>query len=333
MSTNRRMAPDRRAAPSGRASDPDAAGAPVPISAAGLGRGNPLVPSDNAASRALVAVIAVLTFLAALATGGAEIVAASSQDWRASIAREATIQIKPAVGRDIEADMTRAAVLARAVPGIESARPVSRAESEGLLEPWLGRGLDLADLPVPRLIVLGLDRGARPDLDGLARQLTAEIPGALVDDHGAWITRLTTMANTIVLVAVGIVALVLAAGAAAVVFATRGAMAGNREVVEVLHFVGAGDRFIAREFQKRFLRLGLRGGVLGAGAACLFIALCGALSNSAAGGASALALQSLFGAFGMGARGYGLIAGVALLVAVIAGLVSGRTVRRYLSES
>lgn len=328
MSTNRRgRAPDRLGTQGG------VTGAAAPITAAGLGRGNPLVPSDNAASRALVAVIAVLTFLAALATGGAEIVAASSQDWRASIAREATIQIKPAVNRDIEADIGRAAALARAVSGIQTVRPISKAESEDLLEPWLGRGLDLADLPVPRLIVLGLDREARPDLEGLARQLTAEIPGALVDDHGAWITRLTTMANTVVLVAVGIVALVLAAGAAAVVFATRGAMAGNREVVEVLHFVGAGDRFIASEFQKRFLRLGLRGGVLGAGGACLFIAACGALSNSTTGGASALALQSLFGAFGMGARGYGLIAGVAVLVAVIAGLVSGRTVRRYLSES
>ncbi len=317
--------------------EPSAAGgsaiATAPVATAGLGRGNPLVPTDDAASRALVAVIAVLTFLAALATGGAEIVAASSQDWQSAIAQEATIQIRPMTGRDMEADIARAVGIARTVPGITTARPVSKAESEDLLAPWLGRGLDLAELPVPRLIVLGLDRSAPPDLGQLSALLREPVPGALVDDHGAWITRLATMANTIVFVAFGIVVLVLAAGGAAVAFATRGAMAGNREAVEVLHFVGAEDRFIARPFQGRFLRLGLRGGILGAAGACLFIAGCGALSSSALGGAPALALQSMFGSFGMGVRGYGLIGGVALLVAAIAGLVSGRTVRRYLSES
>ncbi len=41
-------------------------------------------------------------------------------------------------------------------------------------------------------------------------------------------------------------------------------MASNREIVEVLHFVGATDRFIAREFERHFLRLGVRAGMVGA---------------------------------------------------------------------
>jgi cell division transport system permease protein len=301
--------------------------------AARLRRGNPLVPTDHAASRALVAVIAVLTFLAGLAAGGAEILATSSRDWGASIGREATIQLRPVASRNIDADLARAAEIARSVAGIESARVVPKSEGEDLLEPWLGRGLDLGDLPVPRLIVLKLDPGAGPDLTVLWVRLAEQVPGALVDNHGAWISRLTTMANTIVVVAFGLVLLVLGATAAAVAFATRGAMAANREVVDVLHFVGAGDRFIAREFQARFIRFGLRGGLLGAAGACLFIAACGALSTSLLGGAAALQIEALFGSFGMGWRGYALIAGTPVLVALIAGLVSGRTVSRYLSES
>jgi cell division transport system permease protein len=301
--------------------------------AARLRRGNSLVPTDHAASRALVAVIAVLTFLAGLAAGGAEMLAASSRDWGTSIGREATIQLRPVASRNIDADLARAAEIARSVAGIESARVVPKSEGEDLLEPWLGRGLDLGDLPVPRLIVLKLDPGAGPDLTALGARLAQQVPGALVDNHGAWISRLTTMANTIVVVAFGLVLLVLGATAAAVAFATRGAMAANREVVDVLHFVGAGDRFIAREFQARFIRFGLRGGLLGAAGACLFIAACGALSTSLLGGAAALQIEALFGSFGMGWRGYALIAGTPVLVALIAGLVSGRTVSRYLSES
>ena len=71
------------------------------------------------------------------------------------------------------------------------------------------------------------------------------------------------MANTIIGIGVVLVVLVLVAAGLAVIFATRGAMAGNREVVEVLHFVGANDDFIAKEFQRRFFRLGLRGSVIG----------------------------------------------------------------------
>ena len=52
-------------------------------------------------------------------------------------------------------------------------------------------------------------------------------------------------------------------------FATRGAMAANRPIVEVLHFVGAGDRYIANRFLRHFLRLGLEGGVIGGGVAML----------------------------------------------------------------
>ena len=35
------------------------------------------------------------------------------------------------------------------------------------------------------------------------------------------------------------------------VFATRGAMAGNKDIVDVLHFVGADRKFIAREEIRR----------------------------------------------------------------------------------
>ena len=52
----------------------------------------------------------------------------------------------------------------------------------------------------------------------------------------------------------------LAATVLSVIFATRGAMATNRPIVEVLHFIGAKSGFIAGQFQRHFLMLGLEGG-------------------------------------------------------------------------
>src|SRR5919205_841253 len=78
-----------------------------------LRRDYPLVPVDSAGGRALVGVIAILTFLAALCAGTAELVAASSAEWRASVAREVTIQVRPLPNRDIETDLATATQLAR----------------------------------------------------------------------------------------------------------------------------------------------------------------------------------------------------------------------------
>lgn len=297
-----------------------------------LTRGMPLVPVDSAASRALVAVIAILTFLAALAAGSAAMVWRASAEWRGAVANEMTIQVRPDAKRDIEADLARAAAAARGQAGVLDVRIVPRAESERLLEPWLGQGLDLVELPVPRLIVLRVDPDRIGGAPALSAAIRAEAPTASLDDHRAWTRRLSTMANTIIVAGSAIVLLIFVAAALAVAFATRGAMAGSHESIAVLHFVGADDDFIAREFQSRFVRLGLEGGAMGGGAAVVTVAILGWLAAiwSASPGGDQLA--ALFGAFEIGWQGYAAVVLVAMLVAAIAGAISRVTVRRRLRE-
>jgi len=297
---------------------------------ANLRRDQPLVPVDSVAGRALVVVIAILTFLAALSAGAALLAARASEQWRGAVANEMTIQVRPDPRRNIEADLARAADIARAVPSVAAVRVVPRAESDKLLEPWLGAGLDLIELPVPRLIVVRLNATVANDLVAFSQNLRREVPSASLDDHRLWVRRLSTMANTIILAGVAIVLLVLAAAGLAVAFATRGAMAGSRDSVEVLHLVGADDEFIAREFQNRFVTLGLRGGGAGGLAAVVAIALLGWLSSAWSATPEADQLQAMFGAFEIGWSGYGVVLLVAAIVAAIAGLVSRMTVRHYL---
>ena len=121
-------------------------------------------PTTRSSGRALIAVVAIMTFLASLTTGAVMLVRAAAGDWQSEVAREVTIQVRAAAGRDIEADVARAAEIARGIPGIADVRAYSREESARLLEPWLGTGLALDDLPVPRIVVVRLaaDAGARP---------------------------------------------------------------------------------------------------------------------------------------------------------------------------
>src|SRR3954471_9911891 len=102
-----------------------------------------IVPADSISGRALLAVIAIMTFLAALTLGAVVLVRSAAGEWQADVAREVTIQVRPAEGRDVEAAVQRAAALATATPGIADVRPYTKEESARLLEPWLGSGLAL----------------------------------------------------------------------------------------------------------------------------------------------------------------------------------------------
>ena len=136
---------------------------------------------------------------------------------------------------------------------------------------------------MPRLIVVKIAAGAAPDIPQLRRMLAEQVPGATLDDHRGWIDRMRAMAGTAVAVGVAILLLVIAATMLSVTFATRGAMATNKPVIEVLHFVGAKNGFIAGHFQRHFLLLGLQGGAIGGGAAIVLFALAGLISGWFAG--------------------------------------------------
>ena len=291
-----------------------------------------LIPVGSIAGRALVTVIAIMTYLAALTAGVALAIGDTSRAWTNDVSREMTIQIRPATGRDLDAEAQKAADLARAARGIAEVRVVSKDESERLLQPWLGSGLDLGELPIPRLVVLRLAPDTTPDLDALRRGLRDKVPGASLDDHGSWSLRLGAMARALVFAALVVFGLVLTAMALAVAFATTGAMAGTREIISVLHFVGAEDRFIAAEFRRHFLRLGLRGALIGAVAAIATFYAAGVASAWWVATPGGEQIEALFGHFGLGATGYVAIAAIAVAVAGLTGLMSRAIVLRQLRD-
>jgi cell division transport system permease protein len=291
-------------------------------------RETPLLAAGSIAGRSLVIVVAIMTFLAAMTAGTVELIATASSGWRSDISREVTVQVRPRTGRDIERDILQAAALARATVGVTSVRIHDKKESERLLEPWLGTGLDISELPVPRLIELRVS--GRPDLQTLRKQLQELTPSASLDDHRLWVQRLGAMANAMVGVGVVIMLLVLVATALAIAFATRGAMAGNRDIVEVLNLVGASDGFIAGEFQKHFLRLGLRGGAIGGFGAMFVFWLAGFTAARWSATPGGDQLDALFGTFALGFRGYAAVIVIALVIAITTAVVSRFTVHRNL---
>jgi len=293
---------------------------------------SPIVPRASISGRALVAVVAIMTFLASITTGAVLLVSASAAEWQSEVASEITMQVRPQAGRDLERDVIAAAEAMRSQPGIVQVKPFTKDESARLLEPWLGSGLSIEQLPVPRVIVARVQPGTTLDLPALRSRVTQVAPSASVDDHRAWIERMRSMTGATVLAGIGILVLVIAATIISVSFATRGAMAANRPIVEVLHFVGAGDRYIANHFLRHFLRLGLEGGLIGGGAAMLGFGFSESIAAWFSGTPVGDQFAALLGTFSLPPSGYLALAVQAVAIAAITAWASRRTLFATLDD-
>ena len=131
---------------------------------------------NSISGRALLAVIAIMTFLAALTLGAVVLVRSVAGDWQSAVAREITIQLRPSESRDIEADVAKAVALAQATPGIAGVRPYT----QGGIRP-AARALARQRARARRAAGAAPDRGAvgrgePPDLAALAPAAARRFP-------------------------------------------------------------------------------------------------------------------------------------------------------------
>jgi cell division transport system permease protein len=219
--------------------------------------------------RMLPLLVAAMAFLAALALAGWFGTAALSRHWRQGAGASLTVQVPEATDPSAHGDQTRlAAVLAllTGAAGVASAHALSDQELDDLLRPWLGQRAERLAVPIPAVIAVRLTDPA-VGLEQLSCRLSEAAPGTLVEDHGVWIRRLAILARS--LQACAALALLLVAGIAAAVIAvaTRAGLSTRREAIEIVHGMGATDRYIAGRFAGRATLLATAGASVGAVAA------------------------------------------------------------------
>lgn len=231
----------------------------------------PLLPRADARDGALIFVVSVLCFLACLTAIAALGANRAAAGWQAELVGSATVLVRPKPGETADAAVVRATEIVAGVKGVTQAAALETDKAKALLKPWLGDEELLDDLPVPRLVAIELDRRNPATASALKQALEAAGVDATVDDHQLWLKDVIRAGQTARVAAAGVFALLFAAAAAVIVFATRAALEARRDIVQVLHLSGATDGFIAGLFQLRFGRMaagaGLIGGLLAAAAA------------------------------------------------------------------
>ncbi|WP_412058829.1 cell division protein FtsX [Bartonella sp. DGB2] len=282
----------------------------------------PIVPKGGVVGRALTIIIAIMTFLSALTSGGVDLVRSSTDHWQNQINREATVQIRPQAGQDMEANLAKAAHLISQFQGVKSANIIDEAATKRLLSPWLGDAIQWDALPLPRIIVVKFSNRSAVDFSLLRNTVINKVPGASFNDHQKAVERLLLMAQATVWIGLIILSLVLTALVLTIIFATRSALATNIHIVEVLHFIGAEAHVIARQFDWHFFVTGLRGSLWGGGLAILFFWAFSSWETYHSSMPEAEQLRALFGRFSLDISTYGKIFALALFVALLTMLTS-----------
>jgi len=220
-----------------------------------------VVPPTGFTAQLTLFAAAAMAFLAVFAMALSFAAGRLADRWGAELARSATIRIVAQL--DQRAAQTEAALrILETTKGVLSARALSDEEQQALLAPWFGPELALDALPVPRLIEV-IEDNIGVDPAGLRLRLSAEVPGAVLDDHNRWRAPLVDAASR--LRALGWVSILLIAAAvgAMITLAANAALAANAQVIAVLRLVGATDDYIARAFVRRFTVRAFLGALVG----------------------------------------------------------------------
>lgn len=211
------------------------------------------------ASGMLVAIVAIVTLLGALAVAAGHAVSVAVAARTADLTGGVTVELPG--GND--AAQRAVLTIVRADPAVRSAEPLPRDQVIALLEPLIGPAARTPDLPIPALIDVALRPGAAFDARALETRLRAAAPGVRVDDHAALRDGLARLSFIALSGAAGILALIAAVAAGAVIFATHTGIAVHRDAIELLHHIGASDPYVARQFAFHAGAIGALGGLIG----------------------------------------------------------------------
>ena len=221
----------------------------------------------------------------------------------------------------------------RTQPGIVQVKPFTKDESAKLLEPWLGSGLSIDQLPVPRVIVARVQPGTTLDLAACAARVTQVAPSASVDDHRAWIERMRSMTGATVFAGIGILALVIV-GDDHFGFVRD----PRRDGGEPPDRRGAALRRRRRPLYRQPFPAafpagsGWRAGVIGGGAAMLGFGFSESIAGWFSGTPVGDQFAALLGTFSLRPSGYLALAAQAVLIAAITAWASRRTLFATLDD-
>jgi cell division transport system permease protein len=247
--------------------------------------------SKDSSNLFLKIMISISVFLFAVTLAGVLAINSMLVNWNASILGSLTVQIVPISNADrqkardeiIEQEQ-RAVAMLSAMPEAKRVTPLRDDQLHRLLRPWLGDDIDINELPMPRLLDVKLKSGAEINFKQLAEKLASVAPQASLDNHKLWLNKLINFAAGLKVLALAVLLLVIGVTSGAIFYTTQTSLGLHKDVIEILHLMGAKDTYIAQQYAGRTAWLGVIGGIIGVAVAVPVIFLIAHLAGQIEGG-------------------------------------------------
>ena len=256
-----------------------------------IARKQELPLKGDSTSLFLQVIISIAVFIFAITLSGVLSINSILENWNQSILGSLTVQIMPI--NDANQEKAAAETLAyqekaieflQTVDGVIKVTPLDDEQLKNLIQPWLGDGVNIENLPMPRIIDVKLASNAEIDFAKLAQDLAVASPQASLDNHKLWLSKLIRFADGLKLIALTILLLVTAISAGAIFYTTQMSLGLHKYIIEILHIMGAKDAYVAQQYAKRMAFLGLIGGLFGLFFAIPIIFFIGSLATQIEGG-------------------------------------------------
>ena len=256
-----------------------------------IARKQELPLKGDSTSLFLQVIISIAVFIFAITLSGVLSINSILENWNQSILGSLTVQVMPI--NDANQEKAAAETLAyqekaieflQTVEGVIKVTPLDEDQLKNLIQPWLGDGVNIENLPMPRIIDVKLASDAEIDFAKLAQDLATASPQASLDNHKLWLSKLIRFADGLKLIALTVLLLVTAISAGAIFYTTQMSLGLHKYIIEILHIMGAKDAYVAQQYAKRMAFLGLTGGLFGLLFAIPIIFFIGSLATQIEGG-------------------------------------------------
>ncbi len=248
----------------------------------------------------LQVIISITVFIFAITLSGVLSINSMLHNWNESILGSLTVQIMPVNLADKNkaqaetlAHQDNVAEYLKSVAGVENVSPLNEAQLKKLIQPWLGDGVNLNNLPLPRIIDVKLKPQAEIDFEELSAGLAKISDYASLDNHKLWLSKLIKFADGLKMLAMTVLILVVMVTSGAIFYTTQTSLGLHKYIIEILHTMGAKDAYIAQQYARRNAFLGAVGGIIGILFAVPVIFLIASLARQIEGGIISEAALSL----------------------------------------
>jgi len=195
----------------------------------------------------LVLLIALMTFLLLLAALGSASLGNLTDKWVGGLQNTLTIEIPAGENTKQHAESLQKQL--QIMDGVKSSRILNQSDMSDILSPWLGNDISiLSDLPLPTLISVEISDKSLNIKNKIEMMVRKYAPEAIADSHESWLNDLMKLTTSLQLTAFVIFTLILFVTSIVIAGAVRSRMAMHQRELELLHIMGASDKYISFQF-------------------------------------------------------------------------------------